>query len=128
MWDEAEQVRVYRRDTLYREVWAEPVKIVAQRYGGSDVAIAKTCWRLQIPLAGRSYFAKLEAGSAPSRPPLPGLREQVGLVIVNAYLWGFFATMRRMGGRWRVVVSREVITISPWYGLAAVRTKPGRAA
>ena len=34
---------LYERNTLYAEVWAEPAKIVAQRYGMSDVALAKRC-------------------------------------------------------------------------------------
>ncbi len=34
---------VYDREKLYEEVWAEPVKIAARRYGVSDVALAKTC-------------------------------------------------------------------------------------
>jgi hypothetical protein len=29
---------------LYEEVWTEPTQKVAQRYGVSDVAIAKACW------------------------------------------------------------------------------------
>jgi hypothetical protein len=50
---------VYERKKLYQEVWAEPVKIVAWRYGVSDVALAKTCRKLAIPLPGRGYWARL---------------------------------------------------------------------
>ena len=32
----------YDRVKLYEEVWAEPVRTVAKRYGVSDVALAKT--------------------------------------------------------------------------------------
>lgn len=61
----------YRRDELYEQVWAEPVREVAKRYGVSDVALAKTCRRLSVPLPGRGYWAKKRAGRAPKRPPLP---------------------------------------------------------
>lgn len=61
----------YDRETLYREVWAEPVKTVAARYGVSDVALAKTCRRLEVPLPGRGYWARVKAGQKPERPPLP---------------------------------------------------------
>lgn len=63
----------YDRLILYEEVWTEPVKVVAARYGVSDVALAKNCRRLGVPLPGRGYWAKKKAGTAPSRPPLPGL-------------------------------------------------------
>lgn len=63
----------YEREKLYEEVWAEPVRTVAARYGVSDVALAKTCRRLDVPLPGRGYWAKLRAGNAPARPALPPL-------------------------------------------------------
>ncbi len=43
MKDEEKRPEIYEREKLYEEVWAEPVKIVAQSYGVSDVALAKTC-------------------------------------------------------------------------------------
>jgi hypothetical protein len=61
----------YDRERLYEEVWAEPVQTVARRYGVSDVALAKTCRRLSVPLPGRGYWAKKRASKAPERPPLP---------------------------------------------------------
>lgn len=61
----------YDREVLYEQVWAEPVRDVARRYGVSDVALAKACRRLSVPLPGRGYWAKLRAGKAPPRPPLP---------------------------------------------------------
>ena len=60
----------YDRKVLYDEVWAEPVRDVAKRYGVSDVALAKTCRRLEVPLPGRGYWAKKAAGKAAPRPPL----------------------------------------------------------
>ncbi|OFW56053.1 MAG: hypothetical protein A2133_12385 [Actinobacteria bacterium RBG_16_64_13] len=64
---------VYERQKLYQEVWAEPVKIVARRYGVSDVALAKTCRKLAIPLPGRGHWAQLRAGQKMKRIPLARL-------------------------------------------------------
>lgn len=64
----------YDRDVLYEQVWAEPVREVAKRYGVSDVALAKACRRLSVPLPGRGYWAKRRAGKAPPRPVLPEAR------------------------------------------------------
>jgi len=63
----------YDRERLYEEVWAEPVRTAALRYGVSDVALAKACRRLKVPLPGVGYWAKKKAGRAPERPSLPEL-------------------------------------------------------
>lgn len=63
------------RNKLYEKVWCEPVTKVAQRYGVSDVAIAKVCRKLQIPLPGRGYWAKKEHGHSVDRTPLPDLKD-----------------------------------------------------
>jgi len=68
---------VYRRAELYEQVWAEPVRIVAKRYGISDVALAKTCRRLSVPIPGRGYWAEKAAGKSPVRPSLSALPEGV---------------------------------------------------
>ena len=64
---------IYDRNVLYDEVWAEPMRDVAKRYGVSDVALAKTCRRLGVPVPGRGYWAKLKANKADRRPPLAEL-------------------------------------------------------
>jgi hypothetical protein len=61
---------VYRREDLYQQVWTEPVREVAQRYGVSDVAFAKMCRKLKVPLPGRGYWTTKED----HRPPRPALR------------------------------------------------------
>ena len=53
----------YDRQRLYDEVWTEPTQQVAQRYGVSDVAIAKACALLDIPKPPRGYWAKKAAGT-----------------------------------------------------------------
>lgn len=63
----------YNREDLYQQVWQEPMQILARRYGVSDVALAKTCRKLLVPLPGRGYWAKKAAGKrVPPRPKLPG--------------------------------------------------------
>jgi hypothetical protein len=59
------------RETLYDEVWTDPVTEVAKRYGLSDVGLAKLCRTMGIPLPTRGYWAKLRAGTNPGRTPLP---------------------------------------------------------
>jgi hypothetical protein len=62
----------YDREKLYDKVWTMPVRLAAREYGVSDVAIAKTCRKLNIPVPGRGYWAK-KAANRPvkPRPPLP---------------------------------------------------------
>jgi hypothetical protein len=59
------------RDQLYEEVWAEPMVKVAPRYGVSDVALKKTCRRMDVPVPPRGYWAKLEAGKRVTKLALP---------------------------------------------------------
>lgn len=68
------EATVYEREKLYEEVWAEPVSVVARRYGVSDVAIHKTCKRLSVPVPPRGYWARLRAGQRVERPPLPATK------------------------------------------------------
>ena len=71
------------REMLYSEVWAEPVSIVATRYGLTDVGLAKACRALAIPLPTRGYWAKVKAGRVMERVPLPAMatpNQSTGLV------------------------------------------------
>jgi len=61
----------YRRTVFYDEVWKDPVRTVASRYGVSDVALAKICRKLKVPLPWSGYWAQVRAGQQVSRPPLP---------------------------------------------------------
>lgn len=61
---------LYRRHTLYGEVWKEPLLTVSKRYGVSDVALAKVCRRLAVPLPGRGHWARVAAGQVIERVPL----------------------------------------------------------
>ncbi len=62
---------VYRRTDLYVQVWAAPMLEVAKKYDVSDVALAKTCKKLGVPVPGRGHWARVAAGRAIKTPPLP---------------------------------------------------------
>jgi hypothetical protein len=50
--------RIWDRDTLAKEVWSEPIRQLARKYGVSDVAIHKHCKKMGIALPGRGYWAR----------------------------------------------------------------------
>jgi hypothetical protein len=56
---------------LYELIWSEPTTILAQRFGISDVGLAKVCRRSDIPAPPRGYWAKIAAGDSIQRPDLP---------------------------------------------------------
>jgi hypothetical protein len=65
--------RIHRisRNDLYDLIWAEPMSKLAERFGISDVGLAKVCRRSDIPAPTRGYWAKIAAGGAFHRPELP---------------------------------------------------------
>lgn len=67
---------IVNRQSLYEEVWTDPITTVAGRYGISDVGLAKTCRAADIPLPPRGYWAKLRAGRGRPRTPLPTVKYQ----------------------------------------------------
>jgi hypothetical protein len=56
------------REDLYELVWSKPMLELAKDFGISDVALAKRCRRLGIPVPGRGYWARIDAGQKPYRP------------------------------------------------------------
>jgi integrase len=67
----------YDRQELYERIWEVPMRTLAKEYGVSDVALARTCRKLNVPVPGRGYWSKKAAqASAQLRPPLPALNEQ----------------------------------------------------
>lgn len=64
------------REELFTLVWEKPTQEVARELGVSDVAIAKLCARLQVPKPPRGYWARVQSGQTPRRPPLPAFREE----------------------------------------------------
>jgi hypothetical protein len=69
------------RKQLYELVWSEPMKILAPRFGISDVALKKTCARADIPTPGLGHWAKKAAGKSTSQVALaerpPGMDDEV---------------------------------------------------
>jgi hypothetical protein len=61
----------FTRLELYQLVWSEPLRRLAQRFGISDVAIAKRCRKSNIPLPGKGYWAKKEAGKQVFQSAIP---------------------------------------------------------
>lgn len=59
------------RETLYELVWTIPLTKLAVRFGVSDVAMKKVCKKLQVPVPGVGYWAKVNAGHVQERKPLP---------------------------------------------------------
>jgi hypothetical protein len=78
------EMRVYEREKLYKEIWAEPMTKVAKRYNVSDVAIKKNCKKLNIPVPGRGHWARVYACEKINTPALP---ENKGndKIIINDY-------------------------------------------
>ncbi|MBA3717585.1 MAG: hypothetical protein H0W87_05090, partial [Actinobacteria bacterium] len=65
----------YDRDVLFQQVWSEPVRKLAKRYRISDVALAKVCRKLRVPIPSRGYWAQVAAGQHPVKPELEALPE-----------------------------------------------------
>lgn len=77
---------LYRREDLFKQVWAEPMREVARRYGVSVVALKKTCRKLRVPIPEAGHWNKLpdRRDPPPSLPPLPdGERAEI---IVDRYV------------------------------------------
>jgi len=68
--------RFWNRDELYQEVWSTPMWTLAKKYGISDVGLAKVCRKLKIPLPGRGYWAKKQAGQKVTQASLPQVKEK----------------------------------------------------
>jgi hypothetical protein len=96
------------RETLYNEVWAEPVSIVAPRYGLSDVGLAKICRSLAIPLPSRGYWAKVKAGRIMAKASLPQLKQSGPVTTGLSKLDSKQATDRERTKKATSVIRREV--------------------
>lgn len=59
------------RAELYELVWETPTSHLAKQFGLSDVGLAKTCTRLDIPRPSYGYWARKSAGGSVERTPLP---------------------------------------------------------
>ena len=59
------------REDLYRAIWSRPVEAVAKDLGISGVALGKICRRYNIPVPGRGYWPRMQAGQSLLQRPLP---------------------------------------------------------
>lgn len=62
------------REELYRLVWSKPMTKIGAEFGVSGSYLARVCTLLNVPRPERGYWAKLEVGKAPRKPPLPDAR------------------------------------------------------
>jgi hypothetical protein len=53
------------------------MRTLAEKYGISDVGLAKNCRKLSIPLPGRGYWAKISAGQSVVKTPLPRISQEI---------------------------------------------------
>jgi hypothetical protein len=67
---------IISREDLYELVWSKPMAELAKDFRISDVGLAKRCRRLGIPVPGRGYWARIDAGQSPYKPTLPERMEQ----------------------------------------------------
>ena len=72
---------ILTRESLYQQVWAEPMTHVAKAYGLSDRGLAKLCERHDIPVPPRGYWAKKAHGhvvpQTPMKPPSKPYLERI---------------------------------------------------
>src|SRR5882757_5738568 len=71
MIDDEDKPITLSREDLYELAWSKPILELAKDFGISDVGLAKRCKRLGIPIPGRGYWARVDAGQTPYRPKLP---------------------------------------------------------
>jgi len=66
----AETIVLARKD-LYDQVWTTPMRVLAGKYGLSDVGLAKICKKYGIPRPSRGWWAQKQAGYKVEQTPLP---------------------------------------------------------
>lgn len=63
-------IKITRKE-LFKEVWTTSITQLSKKFGLSDVGLAKTCRRNNIPTPPKGYWAKIYAGKKIKRPRLP---------------------------------------------------------
>lgn len=98
------------REKLYEEIWKTPGRLLADRYGVSDVAIAKICRKMNVPRPYRGYWSWGEAGQSPKRTQLPGAKSDT--VLVHEFSRRDSGPIGALGGEpKRKAVFRKPITV-----------------
>lgn len=63
------------REELHARVWQQPMRTLAEEFGISDVALAKTCRKAKVPVPGRGHWARKAAGKKVRTVLLPPIRD-----------------------------------------------------
>jgi hypothetical protein len=58
------------RQSLYVLVWSTPMSTLANAFGISDVALAKRCRAVDVPVPPRGYWARRGAGLGDTSKPV----------------------------------------------------------
>lgn len=81
--------REFTRTELYELVWSQPITTLSAEIGISNVALAKHCKKLSIPVPGRGYWARKAAGRPAERaalpPRFPGASDRTGRDAYHTY-------------------------------------------
>jgi hypothetical protein len=64
------------REELYELVWTTPMRHLAERFGVSDVGLAKICEKHQIPRPPQGYWVRKEHGKRVLRTALPPIQDE----------------------------------------------------
>lgn len=59
------------RGALFERVWSTPVRVLAAEYGISNIGLAKICRKMDIPMPGLGYWARVAHGQKPKKTKLP---------------------------------------------------------
>lgn len=62
---------IITRKDLYDQVWSTPMRLLAKKFGLSDVGLAKVCRKHDIPRPSVGYWAKKQHGKKTTKPSLP---------------------------------------------------------
>lgn len=71
------------REKLYHEVWQEPMIVVAQKYGISNVELRNRCLKVEIPLPPMGYWRRKSGRESIPIPPLEPISEGNRKYIAN---------------------------------------------
>lgn len=71
----------FTRQELYELIWTRPIHQLSSEFSLSDVGLAKTCARFNIPRPPRGYWQQVAVGIQGTRPRLPALPKNLPEVI-----------------------------------------------
>jgi hypothetical protein len=112
--------RTFTRQALYDLVWSTPIATLATRFDISDRGLAKICERHHVPVPGRGYWAKIEAGQPATKTPLWNIDNPD---IETVHIGGFRATASPSTAAALEAADRTVKTFKS-EGIRPLRGKP----